>query len=198
MRRNLSHYLRLEASGALGTRLALLLMPLVLMSCLVTDNAQIPEEGNLPPSIVTGETANTMGVGLGQIIQIDLDTFEGSELSIPVIVRDPNLDQTLEYNAYVDFEGSIASLVAGGTIQPSGEACEQDQCLERFFELQVPITELPAGECHKIELLVSSRFSREGAFRQSVDPTDNARAVWWVRAADSMTTSVELGSCPSF
>lgn len=183
----------------IGMRLALFMIPLVLMSCLVTDNAQVPEEGNLPPSIVTGETANTMGVGLGQIIQVDRDTFEGSELTIPVIVRDPNLDQTLEYNAYVNFEGSLSALVAGGDIPPSGEACDQEQCLERFFDLQVPITELEAGDCHKIELLVSSRFQREGAFRQSVEPTDNARAVWWVRSiGDGAASTVEMASCPSF
>ncbi len=182
-----------------GMRLALFMIPLVLMSCLVTDNAQVPEEGNLPPSIVTGETANTMGVGLGQIIQVDLETFEGSELTIPVIIRDPNLDQTLEYNAYVDFEGSLSALVAGGDVPPSGEACDQEQCLERFFDLQVPVTELsPAGECHKIELLVSSRFQREGAFRQSVEATDNARAVWWVRTINGAENSVEMTSCPSF
>ena len=178
-------------------------MPLALMSCLVVDPAQIPEEDNLPPSIVTGETARTEGVSLGQIIEIDIATFEGSELTIPVIVRDPNLEQVLEYNAYVDFEfeNDLGALVAGGTIPPSGEACEQEQCLERLFDLQVPITELgDAPSCHKIELLVSSRFLRQGAFRQSAEPTDNARAVWWVRTIDSVNgdTIGRMDSCTSF
>ncbi len=195
MRRNLSDYLGLLAERMIGMRLALFMIPLVLMSCLVTDNAQVPEEGNLPPSIVTGETANTMGVGLGQIIRIDVATFEGSELSIPVIVRDPNFDQALEYNAYVDFEfeDDLGSLVAGGTI-PANEG------LERDFVLQVPVTELTEPKCHKIELLVSSRFLRQDAFRQSADPTDIARAVWWVSTIDTEAgvLSTTMDGCPSF
>lgn len=182
----------LIAGPRFGTRLALLLS-LVLMSCLVVDDAQIPEEGNLPPSIVTGETARTMGVGLGQIIQIDLAEFEGgSELSIPVVVRDPNLEQALEYNAYVDFESEndIGALVAGGTIPANGE-------LERPFVLQVPITELPTG-CRRIELLVSSRFLRESAFRTPADPVDIARAVWWVRSKDETDPVVDMDTCVSF
>lgn len=171
------------------------MVPSMLMSCLVTDSAQIPDEDNLPPSIVTGETARTEGVGLGQIIEIDIATFEGSELSIPVIVRDPNFDQPLEYNAYVDFEAEndIGALVAGGTIPPADG-------LERDFVLQVPFAELSETKCHKIELLVSSRFLRELAFRQSADPTDIARAVWWVRTTDSVNGPDDVGmvTCTSF
>lgn len=202
MRRNLSNYLVLVAGRHPGTRLALLLMPLVLMSCLVTDNAQIPEEDNLPPSIVSGDSARTMGRALDQIIEVNLDEFdEGSELTIPVIVRDPNLSQTLRYNAYVDFEGNPAgTLISEGTIMPSGEVdCGAPLCLERLFNLNVPITELaPAGECHKIELLVSSQFNGGAAFRQGLDPVDIAHAVWWVRSTNSMFSTVQMSSCPRY
>lgn len=186
----------LARGGALIACLALV------TGCLVTESAQIPDEDNLPPSIVSGDSARTMGRALDQIIEVDLAEFdEGSELTIPVIVRDPNLTQTLQYNAYVDFEGNPGgTLIREGTIMPSGEAdCGAPLCLERLFNLNVPITELaPAGFCHKIELLVSSQFSGGASFRQGLDPVDIAQAVWWVRTTDSRDSTfiVEMSTCP--
>ena len=167
-------------------------------SCLVTENGQVPAEENLPPSIISAPQARSLGVALDQIVDINLSEFEGSELQIPVIIRDPNVDQTLEYQLYVDYQGNIDALVRSGDIEPLVSAEENGKfAFERPRTFSVEVVELgQPGRCHRIELLVTSEFDRGVSFREPVLPGDIAHAVWWVRLTDETNLTVEMDTCP--
>lgn len=157
----------------------------LLMSCLVTDKIELPEEQPFPPSIVSPPDA--VGLSLDEIIQLDRDTAP-TELAIPVIVRDPNVDQELELRFSLDpsdprsnfdviTQANNNTIIANGTI-------------ERSLTLRIPTSRLALG-CRKLELLVSAGFNEfEPRIMGDID-----QAVWWVRVVDAANPSVDLGSC---
>ncbi len=164
----------------------------ICMGCLVTENAQIPEEPNYPPSIVSAPEAAELGVALDQIVRINLDEFEGSELVLPVVIRDPNLNQPLEFQVYLDFNGNPFETVISepnSVVAPTG-------MLARSLSVRVPRMRLIPGSCQKVELRVSSQFENDPIlFRNPVEPEDFDQAVWWLRVVDSESPLVDLDSC---
>ncbi|MBX3251371.1 MAG: hypothetical protein KF901_29610 [Myxococcales bacterium] len=165
-----------------------------LMSCLVTDTIQLPEERNFPPSVISPDDARLEGTSFDQIVVFDV-ADEEVELVLPVIVRDPNLDQTLEYQLWLDFTGNnVNALVSDGTLSPVG-------AFERSTTMRIPATRLvPAPSCHRVELLVTGAFDRGTRFRDPVEPGDLSQTVWWVRVIDSINNpggnAIDLSSCP--
>ncbi len=163
------------------------------MSCLVTEPIQIPEEVNLPPSIMSAPEARAMGTALDQIVVFD-EGDGAMEQEFQVVVRDPNADQSLEYQIWVDFNGSLDSLVGSGTIEPTGT-------MDRSFAFTVRSDKLgPAAACRKVELLVSTEFdfNIDTMLRQPVEALDIAQAVWWVRVIDTGEVdrqAIDLDSC---
>ncbi|MCB9603119.1 MAG: hypothetical protein H6721_31285 [Sandaracinus sp.] len=174
-------------------RAAFLTAACLAMGCLVTDKVELPEERNFPPSVVTmaAEDAPT----IDRIVTFDL--ADGlPQLELPVVVRDPNVDQSLEYQLWVDFEGNVSALVSDrdARIAPTGT-------LERSTTLRVPATRLtPAPSCHRIELLVTGEFDGGTRFRDPVEDGDISQTVWWVRVIDSIGNpggnAIDLSSCP--
>lgn len=180
---------------ARGTRVASMSSPVrslfyalapLMMSCLVTDKIELPEERAFPPSIVSPPDAD--GVSLDEIILVDKDTAP-TEIMIPIIVRDPNVDQSLELRLFVD--PSDPRIMFETIPQANNNVISANGTIERSLTLRVPTGRLALG-CRKLELLVSTGFNEES---EPVVMGDIDQAVWWVRVVDAANPSVDLGSC---
>lgn len=182
-----------RTGSALASFLKMSALPAVIglaltqMACLVTESVPFPDEANVPPSIVSSAGAVNP---LDEIVRFDLDSTgptDGGggtqESRFQVQVRDPNVSQSLQAKVFVN----SASLL-DREIPPMGSQ------LARPFEFTVPASSFsPAGNCYKVELLVSGGF-RFGS-RVPIDPADIAQAVWWVRSIDSGHLTVDMALC---
>ncbi len=172
----------------------------ILSGCPVTDQIDLPSEPNYPPSIVSPPNASDIERGMDQIIRLDVsDPDLGTELVLPVIIRDGNVDQPLEFRIFLDsvtigrdVRGWIESGV--GNVSPTGT-------IERSLDLRVPLMEQGGLEvtlrqpgCHRVEILVSSAFEN---VRDVETPGDLGTAVWWVETTDPEgLDTVDMSSCP--
>lgn len=175
--------------------LALCLFVPLAMSCLVTEKVRLPEEGQFPPTIVSAPRADETSTRLDQVITINLSETEVTELELPILVRDPNLDEDLEYAIFVDYtDGAdpFRHLAGAGRIPATGE-------FEREVETspRVGVQRLGApGNCHKVEVLVSGEFL-ESMPRTPAVEGDVHQAVWWIRlVSDDVPAVVDMASCP--
>ena len=194
---NTNEYGHLRRGGASGSGLASTVkkcacaaaagLALSLMGCLVTENVSFPDETNVPPSVVSATSAVNP---LDKIVRYDLDSTGPSdggggtqEARFEVQVRDPNLSQSLQAKVFVNDRSLLDR-----EIPPMGTQ------LARPFEFTVPGSSFsPAGNCYRVELLVSGGF-RFGS-RVPIDPVDIAQAVWWVRSIDSGHLTVDMALC---
>jgi hypothetical protein len=177
-----------------GTHLAAHLLVLTFIAsstaCLVTDRIDFPAEINVPASVVSAPGAKYPldRVGIVFADETQGDDGEPRELAFEVIVRDPNRDQNLQAQVYVDLQVARIS-----NIPPSGT-------IERSWQFIVPLAPLlgppsaTQGTCHKIELLVSADF--QGQQRVPADSQDLAVAVWWVGIIRQSQQVVDLSTCP--
>lgn len=178
------------ASSISSVRQLFWILASCMMGCLVTDKIELPPETNFPPSIASPSDANELGVGLDQIIRVNIDDPEaGSELVIPVIIRDANIQDDLSFQFLLDERDIDASIpqTIGSTITPSME-------VERDLTLRVPIDRFTIG-CHKLFFRVSTEFGRSTDALNPALEGDLAEAVWWVRVVDEANLPVTLGSC---
>lgn len=187
-----SMFLRSALAVASGT---------VLPGCL-TQNVQYEVPRNYPPSIETPDTAQ---FPLNSVIQIpseltvagDGGTEVSSVIRLQLDVRDPNLEQRLEYRVFVDFDPMMPRIDAFQPIPPASLTATDR--LTRRVEILVPVTQLGRSNerrCHRIEVLVSSAFQSVG-LRSPVEPGDIARATWWVaRQDEGVSTVVDMRNCP--
>ena len=68
--------------------------------CITTNPVEFQEEENFPPSIVSQPLA---AFPLNEIGMIDLDEpTEVEEMPLEVVIRDPNVSQTLQYRIFLD------------------------------------------------------------------------------------------------
>ena len=167
------------------------------MSCLILDPPEPPQEVNYPPSIASAASANdlTIPTPLDQIVQIQVDDERRrgtTEIVFPVEIRDPNVDQPLHYQVFVDPQPSLAvpEKQSPPVIDGTGEVVRPWE-----FTLDLDLFAV-AGRCHKVELLVSSAFGFGSAYRDPVVPGDLAQAVWWVESTDDLNTTADLSTCP--
>ncbi len=173
------------------TLLTTMLVSIAAMGCLVTDKVSVPEENNFPPSIISPPEARAQNVALDQIVQVHLPDETGTELNLPVLVRDPNMNQTLERQVWIDFSGSNLDALLpedDRRVLPTGT-------LERSMTIRIPLVRLTPG-CHKVELRVTSNFDGGANFREPVEDGDIAQAVWFIRVTDETVQTVEMGNCP--
>lgn len=146
--------------------------------CVATDTIQFQPEQNYPPSIVSELNAE---FPLNEIGQINLDDpVEPPEMPLQVVVRDPNLDQTLEYRIFLDAPTppAVERPIQEGVIDPTG-------FVDRSQTFTISYNELPAGECHKIELVVVGMFASNVEQRRPVEPGDFDEVTWWVEVVDA-------------
>lgn len=146
---------------------------------------QCPEE-NYPPSIISRPDAQ---YPLNQIGKLNLDDpVETPELFLEVIIRDPNLDQTLEFRVFLDAPPPPAAEfpIQEGIIESTG-------LLERPRTFGIPYTQLAPGECHKIELVVVGEFASIVESRRPVEPGDFDQVTWWIEVVDTDNPEILRG-----
>jgi hypothetical protein len=146
--------------------------------CVAADTIEFQAEQNYPPSIVSELNAE---FPLNEIGQINLDDpVEPREMPLQVVVRDPNLDQTLEYRIFLDAPEppAVERPIQEGVIDPTG-------FVERPTTFTISYNDLPAGECHKIELVVVGMFASNVEQRRPVEPGDVDEVTWWVEVVDA-------------
>jgi hypothetical protein len=189
---------------SVGVRLGAAFSAMFFMGCLVTDPIDFPEELTCPPSIETRPSCTTDSTPpchpLNQVVVVDLDLDVPEsgmgELLFEVDIRDCNEDQSLQTLALLDYRPDFGT--------PFGQALVEDGT--RFigpperspFEFRLPFSRLAAttaGRCHKLELLVSSRF-RDVTSTQPAEQGDIGSAVWWIAVTDTANPSVEMTACP--
>ena len=144
--------------------------------CIATSPVEFDSAENYPPSVVSEPTAE---YPLNRIGELDLDEpVESPELRLEVVVRDPNLDQTLDFRMFLDSPPEPEIPFTDGEILPSG-------FVERPKILFVPYVLLTPGECHRIELVVTGGFDSFVEPRRPAEEGDFDEATWWVEVTDT-------------
>ncbi|MCA9583540.1 MAG: hypothetical protein KC416_17195, partial [Myxococcales bacterium] len=146
------------------------------MGCLVTEQIDFPVEENLPPKIIADPERNP----LQRILVFNLgdETTPGdTELEIVVTIRDPNVEDELQWRAFMNLDDTLGvpqGWETGGRIQPSSVE-------DRPHSFQVPGSAFGIDPgCRRIDLLVSKQFRSPEADILPVEPGDIDRATWWV------------------
>lgn len=148
--------------------------------CIATSPVDFPEFENFPPSLISQPGARYPTREIGQL---NLDSPDASlELPLQVNVRDPNIDQTLEFRIFVDSPTPPGNdfPIDAGFVDPTGEVSRPRTFTVSYDELT------PAGVCHKIELVVSGAFV-PGFIepRRPVEDGDVDDLTWWIRVTDA-------------
>jgi hypothetical protein len=183
--------------AARGMRVAVILFRVVSalsllvlgMGCIVTDSVDFPVEENHPPSVVTVPGRSTPP--LDRIVKVNLDAVAesetGAEIPFRVVVTDPNVSQDLAYNTFINFQPEIGRPgPRGGNVVPAAGS------EERELTFDIPVSELqPAGQCYRLELLVSSDFTEQFPFRTPVLEKDLAVAVWFIEVTGGGTLEID-------
>jgi hypothetical protein len=138
-----------------------------------------PEE-NYPPSVVSQPGAEYPLNLIGRLNLDDpLPPGTPGEVPLEVIVRDPNVEQTLEFRLFLDSPPPPAAEfpIQEGRIEPSG-------FVERPRDLTVAYDMLSPGVCHKIELVVVGQFASNTEPRRPLEPGDFDQVTWWIEVVD--------------
>lgn len=149
--------------------------------CIATSEIDFAPDENFPPSIVSQPLAE---FPLNEIGQLNLDDplppGEPAEMPLQVIVRDPNVDQTLEYRIFLDSSPPQPEIpIVDGLVPPEGGAVERPEAFAISYD------SLAAGVCHKIELVVVGQFASFVEPRRPVEEGDFDEVTWWVEVIDS-------------
>lgn len=169
----------------------------LLTGCLVVDQIEFSAEENVPASIVSASEAFEIGTSLGEIVFVNLDDPEGraaqgGELRFPVLVRDANLTQTLQWRVYLDFQDALpTNPVAFDELEP-----QSNLAFERPLSFSLSLESLNSVGCHKVELLVSAEFVPSNPGRTPVEEGDLAVGVWWLDTRDQAGAIVDFRTCP--
>ncbi|QQR91098.1 MAG: hypothetical protein IPJ88_05025 [Myxococcales bacterium] len=101
------------------------------------------------------------------------------------IVRDPNVEQVLQYRVFLDRVSGFGenSLIDQDELQPIGQT-------NRPWEFRVEREQLLAKPCRKLELIVVGQFDFPDL--KPVEENDIDVANWWVVSSDS----VNPAECP--
>jgi len=159
---------------------------LTVTGCIATGTVEFSEDENLPPSVISQEGAQ---YPLREIGQLDLDApVEVPEVPLEVVVRDPNVDQTLEYRIFLDSTNPPSNTdvpIDQDVIPPTGE-------IDRLRTFTVPYDLLTPGVCHKIELTVTGRFAGFIEPRRPEQEGDIDNRTWWIEVTDADNSVIEV------
>jgi hypothetical protein len=165
--------------------------------CVVTDKIMFPTEPDFPPDILEGSNSYPLGTP----IWVDKAASD-SELKMKVVVRDENLDQSLEAQWRLVTVGDETPPIHPEIVPLPGSDGTRD------LSFSVPSTLLANGKCYQLELAVSGGFlipkdSRRapdffGVPKGSPDDVDIAR---WLILEGQPNPSADvamrlLASCP--
>ncbi len=170
----------------------------LLSACLVTDPVEFEDEQNRPPVIFEAIGPDGVRIPLGSVITTDNPISAGggggaagtgsivgnNELELRLRVRDENLSQPLRVRMRVrkPNDVTIPYQCPEPEIPPSGGDV-------REYELGIDKTALDIGACHRVEVVISSRFNRcstanpdvaDQLFDETFEDDDLAYASFWV------------------
>ncbi|MEM7138232.1 MAG: hypothetical protein AAF500_16750 [Myxococcota bacterium] len=146
--------------------------------CIATDRIEFVPTENFPPSVVSQTEATYPLNEIGLLNLDDPPPDQGAEVRLETIVRDPNLDDTLEFRIFLDSPPEPDIPLSAGTIEPSG-------FIERERDFVIPFERLTPGVCHRIELVVVGEFASFAEPRRPVVPGDFDDPTWWIRVVDT-------------
>lgn len=178
-----NHFNLLRPSAESGSAFAysqLIVACLSLGGCLILDRHEASEEQNYPPSIVSAANAQHP---LGEIVRLESDS-EVLEEVFEIVVRDPNINQTLDYRVFLDRIPTfpLNGLIEQSTIEPVGS-------VDRPSQFTVGRDTLAAKPCTKVEFIVAGEF--ESTDNVPIVEGDIASAVWWVTSVETL----DLADC---
>lgn len=161
--------------------------------CLIPQHVQIDPPGNTPPSIVDLSARPTGYHPIGS--HIDLGDLEGPDGGLPnsitleALVRDPDVDESLEYQIWVNYPATTLSITR---VQDFVDADSDDDRTVRHFRFELPLTAVSGPPCSRIELFITGGFSSRGDLRDPIVEGDLGTATWWVVQDDTVLVS----TCP--
>ncbi|MCS6857108.1 MAG: hypothetical protein NZM37_05305 [Sandaracinaceae bacterium] len=176
------------------------------MAC-ITQDIQFNPPSNFPPSIEVPLGASGPEIRpLNELIRLRADEIAGggdagpmNTLRWEVIVRDPDVDQELQYLIFVDYQRGVTIFPTVSGFIPPVSAGAQDRRV-RPLRVQVPLRGevLSRPGCHRIELLVSQRFRLVDGIpsREPVMSGDIGTATWWVATQAREGDPVDMTGCP--
>ena len=153
-------------------------------------SVEVPADGARPFSEVIRLQADQLGGGgdAGPVTSVRLD----------VLVRDPDVDQELQYKVYVDYQLGVVEDPSIADFLPARPATGSNR-RERRLSIDVPIRALREPGCHRIELLVSERFQSRTADATGREPLvegDLGTGTWWVATQATAGDEVDMTGCP--
>jgi hypothetical protein len=162
--------------------------------CLIPQHVQVDPPGNFPPAItdLIARPATYHPIG-SHIDRSDLETGDAgvaTELTLEVLVRDPDVDQQLAYQVWINYPVPPNSATGNTRLVPD-EAGDSDRAT-RNLRVSLSLADIPTTGCARVELFVTSEFDPFSRDREPVTDGDLATATWWV-VADG---TVPISSCP--
>ncbi len=153
--------------------------------CIATNPVEFSEAENYPPSVVSQPTAE---YPLREIGELDLDVPTEDEVPLDVVIRDPNVDQTLEYRIFLNSPTppGAETPVAFGSIPPQAGSVERPETFNIPNNLLVP------GVCNKIELVVVGDFASFVEPRRPLEEGDFDDRVWWIEVTNADNPVIEV------
>jgi len=188
--------------------------PALLMSaCLVTETKRFPAEENLPSSIVTTETApfpsdEIIRIDDGAPVPTDGGVVTPTEITLAVVVRDPNLDQTLEARLFADnappglppssevgCPPGVDNVLLCRTVEPTPDRQVGRPLSLGPIQLALLGLGLEDGRCLRLDLRVSEQFNTD---RGSDDPDGDffVSQLTWLMVIANGDPNVPLAACP--
>ncbi|MFN9809001.1 MAG: hypothetical protein ACK6CU_05125 [Deltaproteobacteria bacterium] len=173
-----------------------------LAGCITQDLDLVPPS-NFPASL---EVPATNAYPLDEVIRLRADAIgtggDGgptNTLRFDVVVRDPDVEQELQYLLFVDYQRGVTLFPSGtGFVQPAPRGASDRRL--RALPVQVPVRgeALSRAGCHRVELLVSQRFRIEDGVptREPIVAGDLGTATWWVATQASEGDAVDMTGCP--
>ena len=152
----------------------------VIAGCIATDRIEFNSD-LFPPSIVSAPDAENP---LNRIAQLNIDDpppGETEEFLLETIVREPNLEEGLQFRVFFDSPpspGAPEFVIVEGELGPSG-------FLERTLDIAIPFTQFEPGACHRIELVVVGEFASGLEHREPVIPGNFDQVTWWVEVSSN-------------
>lgn len=176
--------------------------PFALAGC-ITQDLQFVPPSNFPPSI---EVPAANAYPLDEVIRLRADEIGGggdagpiNTLRFDVLVRDPDVEQELQYLVFVDYQRGVTLFPSStGFVQPAPSSASDRRL--RSLPVQVPVRgeALSRAGCHRVELLVSQRFRIEEGVptREPIATGDLGSATWWVATQATEGDAVDMTGCP--
>ncbi len=170
--------------------MAVALTSIAIPACIFGEPARFEAPREYPPSIESAATAsNPINRVVVWVPTAAGDDAGGRDLTFEVEIRDPNVDQVLQYKVYVDYDAATPPEPILFDDVPRVTSGDRTR---RPLSFTVPPGLVQDEGCHRVEMLVSGNFRRVG--REPLNAGDIGTATWWI--ATTSGDVVDMRGCP--